>query len=313
MRWTAIGGLATAVLLTAACGSATGVATATGPGTASGSAGGSPAPVSGPGSARCPIERLPEGSVPAGFAALWVLRCTDVVRSVTGDGLWWFRLEERADTGIDPLLAALRRPDETPPRGPTVCTGSGASPVALVDAAGRVVRPRLPRDGCDGPQRQVRDAVAALRFRETKVTRLSQEQSQQSIDTGCGQMWTDLAGDMLVGRPAADRPTWRKVPEAVRICLWQPPRGTELPRLLKAGTVAGADLEDLLTRLDRLPAAGAKCAVPHHRFATLEYVRHGWYDSAAYAELDGCRRIVRPDGTLGELDPATAELITRLA
>jgi hypothetical protein len=55
------------------------------------------------------------------------------------------------------------------------------------------------------------------------------------------------------------------------------------------------------------------CTVPHHRFALIEYVRRGWFDSAAYAELDGCRRISRPDHTLGELDPATAELITRLA
>jgi hypothetical protein len=267
--------------------------------------------VSGPGSAHCPIGQ-PEGSVPAGFATVWVLRCSDVVRPVAGDGLWWFRIEERADNGIEPLLAALGRPDETAPPG-TLCpdVGVGASSVALVDAAGRVVHPRLPREACGPAQRQVRDALAALRFRQITATRLHQEQSQRSIDTGCGQMWTDLTGDSLIGRPAAARPTWRKVPEAVRVCLWQP-HGSELPRLVAAGTVAGTDLAALLARLDRLPAARAACTVSHHRFATLEYVRHGWYDSAAYAELDGCRRIVRPDGTLGELDPATAELITQL-
>jgi hypothetical protein len=45
----------------------------------------------------------------------------------------------------------------------------------------------------------------------------------------------------------------------------------------------------------------------------VEYFRHGGFDSAAYAELDGCRRVLRPDHTLGELDPATAELISQLA
>jgi hypothetical protein len=295
-------GLVAAVLLTAACGTTTG----TGSTEAS-------ALVAGPGSAHCPIEGVPEGPVPTRVAAAWVLRCSEVVRTVPGDGRWWFRVEERADTGIDRLLAALRRPDRTAPPG-TACpdVGIGPSPIALVDAAGKVVHPRLPRDGCDQPQQQVRAALAALRFRETNATRMHQEQSQQSIDTGCGQMWTDLTGDMVIGRPAADRPTWRKDPQAVRVCLWQP-HGSDLPRLVAAGTVAGADLDGLLDRLDRLPAAKAACTVPHQRFATLEYVRHGWYDSAAYAELDGCRRIVRPDGTLGELDPATAEVISQLA
>ena len=96
----------------------------------------------------------------------------------------------------------------------------GASPVALVDATGRVVHPRLPRDDCGQPQRQVRDALAALRFREVKATRLYQEESQQSIDTGCGQMWNDLNDEMLTGRPAAARGS----PNA-SACGWSETRG----------------------------------------------------------------------------------------
>jgi len=310
MRGRAIGGLVTAVLLTAACGS---VETSNGMGIGARQSVDGPAPVTAPGSARCPIDDLPEGSVPDGFATAWVLRCNQVERPVTGDGRWWFRVQERADTGIDRLLAALSRPDEATPAG-TVCAadGVGASPVALIDAAGRVVHPRLPRDACGKPQRQVRDALAALRFREVKATRLHQEQSQQSIDTGCGQMWIDLNDEMLTGKPAAARPMWPKAPEAVLVCLWEP-QGSSQPRLLAARTVAGAELTSLLARLDRLPAGTAVCTVPHHRFALIEYLRHGSFDSAAYAELDGCRRITRPDFTLGELDQATADLISRLA
>lgn len=306
MRGTVIGGLVVAVLVTAACGSAPG----TGSGIGSESTGGGPAPVTRPGSAHCPISDLPEGSVPAGFATAWVLRCSQVVRPVTGDGRWWFSIEERADTGFEPLLAALRRPDEVMPPG-TVCagTGVGATPVALVDAAGRVVHPRLPHDRCDQPQQQVRDALAALHFRETRATRLQQEQSQQSVDTGCGQMWIDLSADVYVGsKPVASRPTWPKTPDALRICLWQP-RPSGLPRLVTGATVTGADLRGLLARLDHLPAAAA-CTASHHRFAVLEDVRH---HDVLYAELDGCRRVLRADHTLGELDPATVELIIRLA
>jgi hypothetical protein len=301
MRWRAISGLVAAVLLVAGCGSGSG----------SGSTG--PAPVSAPGSARCPIDGLPEGTVPDGFTTAWVLRCNDVVRPVPGEGRWLFRVTERAGTGIDRLLAALSRPDEDSPRG-IACAGDGvgASPIALVDAAGRVVHPRLPQDACGNPQPQVRDALAALRFREVKATRLHQEQGQQSIDTGCGQMWTDLNEEMLSGRPAAARPMWPVTPKSLLVCLWQPP-GSGLPRLLAARTVVGAELTSLLARLDRVPAPAKACTVPHHQFALIEYVRHGQFDSAAYAELDGCRRVMRPDRTLGQLDQATADLITRLA
>jgi len=101
-------------------------------------------------------------------------------------------------------------------------------------------------------------------------------------------------------------------PKSLLVCLWQPP-GSGLPRLLAARTVAGTELAGLLDRLDRLPAGKVACTVPHHRFALIEHLRHGGFDSAAYAELDGCRRILRPDHTLGQLDEATATLITRLA
>ena len=113
-------------------------------------------------------------------------------------------------------------------------------------------------------------------------------------------MWTDaLAGDTLAHtRPAASRRMWQKTPDAVRICLWRSAaRG--MPQLVSAGTVTGRELAALLTRLDRLPAAGS-CTPRHH-------------DDAVYAEMDGCRLVLRPEHTLGQLDPATAELITTLS
>jgi hypothetical protein len=267
----------------------------------------------------CPTTpQLPAPDVdqhlPDGFRTTWVLRCGDQVRSVSGQGRWWFRIEERADTDAAELAAALRRPDEHSRPG-TACPGVafGMPYFALVDASGTAVRPRVPRDTCGRPQRQVRTALQALPFRETAATRLHQEQSQESIDTGCGQMWTDaFAGDTLAHtRPAAARRIWPKTPDAVRICLWRSAqRG--MPQLVSARSVSGRELAALLTRLDRLPAAGS-CGPSHQRFAVLEYLRRGWYDDAVYAALDGCRLVLRPDHTLGQLDPATAELITTLS
>jgi hypothetical protein len=255
-----------------------------------------------------------EQPLPEGFTTAWVLRCGDQERAVSGQGRWWFRIEERADTDAAELMAALRRPDAHRPPG-TVCPGVLIlTPYfALVDASGTAVRPRVPRDTCGQPQREARDALQALPFRETAATRLHQEQSQASIDTGCGQMWTDaFAGDTLAHtRPAAARRIWSKTPDAVRICRWRSAeRG--MPQLESARTVSGRHLTALLTRLDRLPAAGS-CGPGHQRFAVLEYLRRGWHDGALYAGLDGCRLVLRPDHTLGQLDPATAELITTLS
>jgi hypothetical protein len=314
MGWRVAGGsvvTSVAVILMA-----TACASSAVPGSGSTSTGASGHP--NPGVVRCPaMTRLPERNtepVPEDFETAWVLRCGDALRAVPGDGTWFFRVEERADTDAAALMTALRRPDEEAPAG-TLCVdvAIGVPYFALIDASGTVLSPRVPLDGCGQPQRQVLDALKALPFHETDATRLNQEQSQQSIDTGCGQMWTDApAGDMLAHtKPASSRRMWQKTPDAVRICLWRP-RASGLPELVSAGTVTGPDLAALLTRLDQLPAARS-CTARHHRFAVLEYIRQGWYDDAAYAEIDGCRMILRPDHTLCQLDATTTELLTALS
>lgn len=304
MRWVVVG---VAALLTA---------TACGSGRANEVANEAAAPAALRAAVHCPTAaQLPaaEEPLPAGFRAVSVLRCGDEVRDVPGDGKWWFRVEDRADTDAAALLAALRRPDRQAPAAAICADVAFLVPYfALVDAAGNVVRPRVPRDACSEPQRAALDALTALPFRETAATRRHQEQSQQSIDSGCGQMWTDaLAGDTLVHtRPAAARRIWAKTPDAVRICVWRP--GPGMPELESAGTVRGPALTALLGRLDRLPAA-ASCGPRHQRFAVLEYLRKGWYDDAVYAELDGCGLVLRPDHTLGHLDAATAKLLATLS
>ncbi len=308
-RGTAAVGLAIAVsLAVTACASSTG--RTSNPGRCSRAAP--------PGEVHCPTStqlRQPgREPIPDGFSTMWVLRCGDTLRAVTGNGTWFFRIEERADTGTVALVSALRRPDEQTPPG-TACSsvGVGVPYFALVDASGTIVYPRVPLGQCNQPQRQALDALKALPFREIKATRLYQEQSQGSIDTGCGQMWTDApAGDMLAhSAPASNRRMWPKTPDALRICQWRT-RTTGLPELLSAGTITGPDLVALLARLDHL-AAARPCTARHHRFAVLEYVRHGWWDGAAYSELDGCRIILRPDHTLGQIDSVTANLLVRLS
>jgi hypothetical protein len=291
---------------------------AAGCGQAAAPAAGEPVALERPAAVHCPttkaLERPPIGALPEDFAVAWVLRCHDELRTVPRDGTWFFRVEERADTSAAALVAALRRADEKAPAG-TVCPNHALAVAhfALVGATGAVVYPRVPRDMCGQPQREAVAALAALRFRVVATTRMHQEQSQKSIDTGCGQMWTDGLGDEVLAsdKPAAARRLWQKKPDSLLICLWRS-RTTGYPELLSAGTVSGFRLTALLARLDALPAA-RPCTARHTTFAVIQYVRRGWYDAGAYVELDGCRRIERPDHTLGRADPTTAELLTTLA
>ena len=271
-----------------------------------------------PAAVHCPTTPVMPGrtneSIPAGFKTAWVLRCRDDERAVPGDGTWHFRIEERADTKAAALVVALRKPDKKTPSG-TVCPGIATSLgyFALVDESGKAIYPRVPIGFCYQPQDAVVEALKALPFHEVKATPLNQEQSQRSIDTGCGQMWTDGVTDEKVAhsKPASARRMWGKTPDAVRICLWQL-RSTGYPQLVSADIVTGADLAALLATLDDLPAA-RPCTAKHGRFAVVEYIRKQWFDSAAYAETDGCQVIVRPDHTLGQLDDATARLLTTLS
>jgi hypothetical protein len=271
-----------------------------------------------PASAHCPTTPAMSGPtqqrVPVSFRTVWVLRCHDDTRPIPGNGVWWFRIEEHADTDAAALVAALRKPDEVTPPG-TICPANATSIgyVALVDAAGDVLFPRAPLALCGEPQGAVIAALKGLAFHEVHATRMHQEQSQPSIDTGCGQMWTDaFTHDVLVGsKPAAARRLFGKVPDALRICLWQV-KPVGYPQLVSANTVTGAGLGTLLAALDGLPAAQS-CTATHSRFVVIEYIRKHWFDGPVYAEVDGCRRIQRPDHTLGRIDDATVRLLTTLS
>ena len=279
----------------------------------------SPPPASTPGSppaaVHCPTTRkLPEpptDPIPAAFSTAWVLRCDDALRAVPQDGKWWFRVEERSDGSTANLMSALRRPDlPTVPGMACALVAVQVPYFALVDASGQIIYPRLPLDACRQPQRAVADALRDMPFHEVSATRMYQEQSQKSIDSGCGQIWTTMPPVEVLtqDKPAAARPMWHKTPDSLRICVWHD-RPNNQPELIATHTVTGSALTALLARLDQLPAARA-CAAPHHSFAVIEYHRTGWYDSAAYGELDGCRVIARPDHTLGQLDEATIQALS---
>ena len=93
----------------------------------------------------------------------------------------------------------------------------------------------------------------------------------------------------------------------MRVCVYDPMPGKDVPggRLRTARTIDGGAAADLVAALDKAGPAAA-CSVPHSRFAL---VAPGGPKSWAMAELDGCHRLLRPDGTLGQLDDRVVGLL----
>jgi len=263
---------------------------------------------------RCP-DQLPDGSgastitggIPADFVTSWVLRCRTDIREVPGEGRWLVLVTERADTPAADLLDLLRQPSDPP---------SGACPAmlvvppyfALVDPAGEALLPTIPTDRCRFPREEARDAVEALPFRVLSEKRVRQLESQGSIDAGCSESWKDeLVIEGEHARPGPATPVWPAPSDALRICVYDTGGAVEpVGRFASGRTITGDAARALAELLDKAGPA-ATCSAPHTRFAVVS--RDGAAQRAV-AELDGCRRLLRPDNTLGQLDaPAIDALI----
>jgi hypothetical protein len=271
--------------------------------------GGSPVPV-GP---ACAPPAVPDGSqqdrqaIPDGFATAAVQRCRTEVRDVPGRGKWNVEITERADTPAADLVAQLRRPSDPLTAGP--CTMELVPPPVflLVDAAGRTVLPAVPTDACGKPRAEVRAALDALPFHTLSEKQVNQVQSQESVDSGCAQQWKDMLRiDLGRARPAAATgPLWPEPVSSIRVCVYGSDQASG-GKLAGTRTVTGSAATALAGALGGAGAA-ASCPADHTRFAVLTAAGTG---SWAIAELDGCLRLLRPDGTLGQLD---RDVVAKLA
>lgn len=272
----------------------------------------------------CPIP-LPtvsqrRGGIPAGFRPARVLLCREDFRTFPGEGRWDVEIERQATRGIGSLLVALRRPvvDPSPTDGtPVACAAIavGVPWFALVDAHGRAVLPEVPRDPlCGQPSSVALAALRALPYQTVWVRRIRQVESQREVRgdaAGC-PAWKDMISieESLAGaRPrTAAGPVFSSVPAMLTIC-----------RYLRGGTgtnaigsfrgirqLSGARLTTLLSRLAQVPVAGT-CGRTETAFAVLHPSSPA--GEPAYVELDGCHRVLRPDNTLGQLDPTAVHAL----
>ncbi|MFD1930875.1 MULTISPECIES: hypothetical protein [Nonomuraea] len=260
---------------------------------------------------------MPRQKLPAGFVTAQVIRCRWGFRYLAGKGKWEVVVEEHADGPADGLMKELRRPSESS-FFPPMCTMEAVlvDYFVVVDSSGKAVLPKLPTGICGKPFRSALDALRHLPFQVDGQIPVRMLESEKSFQAGCYKKYLDVL--QRFGRPKGpqtrNRPrTWNPAPEGLRVCIFRTanktsdrPDPVDIPwgRFESSRILKGRSMRALLAALDSAPASD--CPSHHTRFAILD---PGY--SEAYVELDGCRNLLRPDGTLGRLTPDAVALLTK--
>lgn len=301
----AAGLLASAVLLLAGCGTGHGRSViSTGHGAPPSSA---PAPGAAALAGLCPdgITRLAARRVPAGFVAVAAYECTRTTEAVAGRGVWVVELERRATAGLQPLLAALRRPDQPPPKPGVACPASIllVAPIALQDRSGGLLRPALPLDQCHQPQAGAVQAIEKLAWKTVARQLVRPLQSPAEASSGCVSDYKDVF-DLLAAhlQPGPAGPPVTGRPSGLTVCVYRdrpstnhpvgptgPAAALPLGTLVGGGRVTGAEVAVLLEGLSA-GRASAGCPVAHPEFAVLRPAGGG---ADAYVEVGGCERVLK--------------------
>jgi hypothetical protein len=248
-------------------------------------------------------------AVPDGFVTAWVFRCRSDVRDLPGQGMWQVQVAERADTPATELIAELRKPSD--PRTAEACTMELVVPpyFVLVDATGQLVQPAVPTDTCGKPRREALAALEKLTFRTLSETPVNQVRSPKSSQSGCSDSWKDMiAIELGSARPGPAKPESPKPTDPILVCIYGQISGDQVPvgQLVTGHTITGDPAAALYAELAKA-GPPATCSTPHTRFAVLIAPPTG---SWATVELDGCRRMLRTDNTLVQLDEGTITALT---
>jgi hypothetical protein len=262
-------------------------------------------------------ERQPVGvPLPTGFTAVAAIRCIQADQAVPGRGLWQFELRQVADNGLARLTGALRRPSVTAPPN-TACAEPEISvpPFMLLGRDGRMIYPKLPTGKCGNPQPQVLTAVRGLRFVTVSARRGAQIETQAGFGSGCPAGWKDVIGilDSLSNgksqRPSVGGPVFSSRPPWLRVCVYRDRPGPLDTYLVGGGRVSGA-AETALLRGIAAGGTPATCPRPHTMFAVL--LPPGTGGLAAYVEIGGCHRVLRPGNRVGQATSAALAILNRV-
>jgi hypothetical protein len=242
-------------------------------------------------------------SLPAGFRPVALYSCGQDFEKVPGEGEWRVGVQRRAGSGLEPVVAALRLPDE--PRSTGACTMEydADGEVWLVDAAGRAVLPRWPRNGCGHLRPETGAALGRLTYDATTRRREALQTPQSALDSGCPTAYKNM---VAIEAPTAHGPgSFAAMPKlAGAVCRYR----TDDAETPSGPFITGhkADRAQWAALLAALEATGP--AQPCHRNAT-EFVVIA---ESAYAEMDGCQRVLTPDNALRQATPVLIDQLTAI-
>ena len=253
-------------------------------------------------------EPLPTDAFPTA-----VLTCDRRKELVPGDGEWTFDVRNRATAALDQLVAALRLPSE--PMANELCTADLRLPtVVLLELSTRLLPVVTPKDSCGKTRPEVLDAYRALRWTEVSRTPVAQARSEAAVAAGC-DVWKDmLAIEAPTARLGGPGGVAAPPAGATRVCRyrslyppgWTPDKAGEVVDGQPEGgfTASPSQAADVVAAIGGAGPA-ARCKRTHGTFAIVQLG-----DDQAYVELDGCLRILAPDGTLRQ---GTSDLAALLA
>jgi hypothetical protein len=259
-----------------------------------------------------PTPPLPSIHLPADAVLVLATRCMFEIRDVPGDGSWMFRIEQRADSGLDALAAALRLPDEQTPKG-VGCALIGYVPtiITVTDTTGRMLHPVLPTAMCSAPLQKAIDAVNAVPWQTTATVKVRHVRSELEVSSGCSGSYKPVIAMIAAdGGGAGAPPKVGTAATPLKICVFVL-SDTEtinagsltlhIGKLTKASTVDGPAAAALLSAVAAAPAATSTCT-DESPFATIT----GDGVPELEVELGGCYRALVLD-SLRQLDAATVQ------
>jgi hypothetical protein len=261
--------------------------------------------------------------LPPDFVPTSVTTCHEEQRTTASEGTWSVLVEQRADSGINALVTAMRAPDEYRPNEMACTLDYRSTPwLAFQDASGAVVVARMPRTACDKPSDAAVAALDALTLRTVSQTRVAQVQTpaQVALDAqanalGCPTAFKDMiaiqdadAGGIALspgGSPYATSPTH------LALCRYTPdPSDPQVGQFASGAALSGATLTTLLDALTGTDP-GRACTRQHSGFAALV----GTSGDYVLVEVGGCGRVLGPDpaGHSGAVGQASAALLASVA
>ncbi|MEH0971245.1 hypothetical protein V6U77_08955 [Micromonospora sp. CPCC 205546] len=200
-------------------------------------------------------------------------------------------LTERRGDDVAALVIALRLPDESSTARSCTLEMPMLPWLAVVDADGRWMRPRIPVGACGKLRPEVREALAALELTTVATRPVAEIESAEAAAAGCSQSWKDVVSVETTRKPG---PRTGALPEPfparqqVRLCVYEVSK-SETGNFVH-GTVLEADRRTAIEKVLKAAGPAEPCSAHASRFALLRSVTGG--DPQTYVELDGCRRIM---------------------